>query len=253
MQDEQWLLANERIDFLHERSLKIIQSREVFSFSMDAVLLAKFVYVPIQKGRIIDLCTGNGVIPLFLSQRTKGSIAAVEIQERLFHMASRSVQINQLEDRIQLYHMDLKEAPQRLGHGQFDVVTCNPPYLPVQTGKTHDNLYHAIARHELMCSLEDVLRVSSQLVKQGGHVALVHRPNRLVDILTLMRRYRIEPKRVRFVYPKLTKEANMLLVEGIKDGQPDLKLLPPLIAYNEQDEYTPEMKRLYDGGNMELV
>lgn len=253
MLDEKWLQPNERIDFLHKETLKIIQSKEVFSFSMDAVLLAKFAYVPIQKGRIIDLCSGNGVIPLFLSQRTKGMIEAVELQERLAQMAIRSVQMNRLEERIRVHNLDLKEAPELLGHGCYDVVTCNPPYMPVQTGKKHDNLHYAIARHELMCTLEDVLRVASQLVKQGGHVALVHRPNRLVDLITLMRQYRIEPKRLRFVYPKQQKEANMLLIEGIKDGQPNLKLLPPLIAYTEEGEYSPEMKRLYSGENMEMV
>ncbi|GAA0353297.1 tRNA1(Val) (adenine(37)-N6)-methyltransferase [Bacillus horti] len=253
MSDEKWLQPKERIDFLHEEALKIIQSKDVFSFSMDAVLLAKFAYVPIQKGRLIDLCSGNGVIPLFLSQRTKGQIEAVEIQERLYDMASRSVQMNGLEDRIKLHHMDLKEAPTRLGYGQFDVVTCNPPYMPVQTGKQHDNLHYAIARHELMCTLEDVIRVSSQLVRQGGRVALVHRPNRLVDILTLMRQYRIEPKRLRFIHPKADKEANMLLIEGMKDGQPDLKLMPALVAYTENNTYTPEMERLYSGELMEMM
>lgn len=238
---------SERIDYLIANKLKIIQSQEVFSFSMDAVLLAKFTYLPIKKGRVMDLCTGNGVIPLLLSTRTQALIEGLEIQERLFHMATRSVKMNELEAKIKIHHMDLKEAPKQIGHGKFDVVTCNPPYMSAQSGEHHQNQHYAVARHELMCCLEDVIRVASHLVKQGGRVSLVHRPNRLIDIITLMRTYRIEPKRMRFVHPKAGKDANMLLIEGMKDGQPDLKLLPPLIVYTDQDEYTEELKEIYYG------
>lgn len=238
---------SERIDYLIANELKIIQSQEVFSFSMDAVLLAKFAHIPLKKGRVMDLCTGNGVIPLLLSTRTEGLIEGVEIQEKLYQMAIRSVQMNELEAQINLHHMDLKEAPKQIGHGRFDVVTCNPPYMPAQSGEHHQNQHYAIARHELMCCLEDVIRVASHLVKQGGRVSLVHRPNRLIDIIALMRTFKIEPKRMRFVHPKMGKDANMLLIEGMKGGQPDLKLLPPLIVYTDQDEYTAELKEIYYG------
>lgn len=239
----------ERLDHLLAEDLKIIQSPSVFAFSLDTVLLAKFAYVPIQKGKVIDLCTGNGVIPLLLSLRSKSEITGVEIQEKIYDMAQRSVQYNQLEDRIQLIHGDLKDMPSRLGHGKFDVVTCNPPYFQTPgKDEMNKNEHLAIARHEIYCTLEDVIRVSSQLVKQGGKVALVHRPGRLLDILTLMRAHRLEPKRMRFVYPKEGKEANTLLIEGIKDGKPDLKILPPLIVYNQNNEYTAEVNDiLYDG------
>jgi tRNA1(Val) A37 N6-methylase TrmN6 len=237
----------ERLDYLPGEELKIIQSSEVFSFSMDAVLLSQFTYLPIQRGRVMDLCTGNGVIPLLLSKRTKAQIEGVEIQERLFNMARRSVSLNQLDKQISIHHMDLKESPQIFGHGTFDVVTCNPPYMPTHTGMHHHNEHFAIARHEIMCCLEDVILTASHLVKPGGRVSLVHRPHRLTDIITLMREYKIEPKRIRFVHPKHGKEANMLLIEGMKDGQPDLRLLPPLVVYNDHNEYTEELKQIYYG------
>lgn len=242
------LHKDERLDYLLDERMRIIQSPSVFSFSIDAVLLADFTYVPIQKGNILDLCTGNGVIPLLLSERTKGRITGVEIQERLFDMARRNVKLNNLGDRLQMIHGDLKEMPEVLGRGKFDVITCNPPYFPIPSiAKINANEHYAIARHEICCTLEDVIRVCSALVKQGGKVALVHRPNRLLDIVILMRQYRIEPKRVRFVYPKQGKEANTLLIEGIKEGKPDLKILHPLTVFKENDEYTEELHNILYG------
>ncbi|AKO90717.1 tRNA1(Val) (adenine(37)-N6)-methyltransferase [Priestia filamentosa] len=243
------LKHDERLDYLlGEERLRIIQSPTVFSFSLDAVLLAKFTYVPIQKGNIIDLCTGNGVIPFLLSTRSKASITGVEIQERLYDMANRSNEYNELQKQISFILGDLKEMPAMLGTGKYDVVTCNPPYFPTpQKEERNKNEHYAIARHEILCNLEDVIKASSALVKQGGKVALVHRPGRLLDIITLMREYRLEPKRIQLVYPKEGKEANTLLVEGIKDGRPDLKILPPLFVYNEKNEYTKELNKILYG------
>ncbi|WP_201741307.1 tRNA1(Val) (adenine(37)-N6)-methyltransferase [Pradoshia eiseniae] len=242
------LKDDERLDYLLGEPLRIIQSPSVFSFSLDAVLLAKFVYVPIQKGNLVDLCAGNGVIPLLLSRRTKGHIHGVEIQERLHDMAERSVQYNNLSEQITMHHEDLNKILPVLGHDKYDVVTCNPPYFLTPAKEIqNDNEHYAIARHEIMCTLEDVVRVSSQLLKQGGKAAFVHRPGRLLDILTLMRKYRIEPKRLQFVYPKAGREANTILVEGIKGGSPDLKLLPPLVVYQDNNEYTDELKKMIDG------
>ncbi|TYR78329.1 tRNA1(Val) (adenine(37)-N6)-methyltransferase [Priestia megaterium] len=243
------LYDDERLDYLlADENIRIIQSHSVFSFSLDAVLLSHFAYVPIQKGNIIDLCTGNGVIPLFLSKRTKGTITGVELQERLFSMATRSIRYNGLENQIQMIHGDLKDMPGYLGYGKYDVVTCNPPYFPTpKKDEINKNEHYAIARHEIHCTLEDVIRVSSQLVKQGGKVAIVHRPGRLLDILTLMREYRLEPKRLQFVYPKRDKEANTILIEGIKDGSPDLKVLPPLVVYEDNNEYTAELQKILYG------
>lgn len=242
------LKEDERLDYLLAENLRIIQSPSVFAFSLDAVLLARFVYVPIQKGSLIDLCSGNGVIPLFLSARTKGQITGVEIQERLYDMAIRSIEYNGLGNRLHMIHGDIKDTAKMLGYGKFDVVTCNPPYFttPSKEG-INPNEHLAIARHEILCTLEDTIKASSQLVRQGGKVAFVHRPGRLMDIVTLMREYRLEPKRIQFVYPKKGKEANTILVEAIKDGSPDLKISPPLIVYNDADEYTPEIRAILYG------
>lgn len=242
------LKEDERLDYLLAENLRIIQSPSVFAFSLDAVLLAKFVYVPIQKGNLLDLCSGNGVIPLFLSTRTKGTITGVEIQARLYDMAVRSIDYNGLSARLHMIHGDINDMPNELGHGKFDVITCNPPYFPTPSkDEINENEHLAIARHEIHCTLEDTIRVSSQLVRAGGKVAFVHRPTRLLDIITLMRKYKLEPKRLQFVYPKLGKEANTILVEAIKNGNPDLKILPPLVVYNEQNEYTEEVKEILYG------
>ena len=242
------LKDDERLDYLLAEDLRIIQSPSVFAFSLDAVLLARFVYVPIQKGNLIDLCSGNGVIPLFLSARTKGQITGVEIQERLYDMAVRSIEYNRLQDRIKMVHGDIKALPKTIGFGKYDVVTCNPPYfITPSTEEINQNEHLAIARHEILCTLEDAVKASSQLVKQGGKVAFVHRPGRFIDIITLMRQYRLEPKRVQFVHPKKGKEANTFLIEAIKDGSPDLKILPPLYVYNDADEYTPEIRGILYG------
>ncbi|MCJ8009996.1 tRNA1(Val) (adenine(37)-N6)-methyltransferase [Lederbergia wuyishanensis] len=242
------LYEDERLDYLLAENLRIIQSPSVFSFSLDAVLLARFTYLPIQKGNIIDLCSGNGVIPLLLSPRTKAKIIGVEIQDRLHDMAVRSISYNELDDKIEMIHGDIRDMPKRLGHDRFDVVTCNPPYfLSPSSDVINANEHLAIARHEILCTLEDAVKTSSQLLRQGGKAAFVHRPERLMDILTLMREYRLEPKRLRFVYPKAGKEANTILVEGIKDGNAGLKVLPPLFVYNEENEYTDEVRDILYG------
>ncbi len=239
---------DERIDYLPNEKLKIIQSPEVFSFSMDAVLLAKFCYVPIQKGKIVDLCTGNGVIPLLLSERSKAEIIGVEIQERLYQMAVRSAQLNERAPQLQFINDDIKNIVLTLEKGKFDIVTCNPPYFKTVTEKEwNENQYYAIARHEIYCNLDDVIRISSELVKEKGKVALVHRPERLIDIIMIMKKYRIEPKRIQFVHPKRGKEANILLVEGIKSGKPGVKILQPLFVYGDNNLYTEEFKETYFG------
>ncbi|WP_227397300.1 tRNA1(Val) (adenine(37)-N6)-methyltransferase [Jeotgalibacillus aurantiacus] len=242
------LIGDERLDYLLAENLRIIQSPTVFSFSLDAVLLARFVSVPIQKGSLIDLCSGNGVIPLLLSCRTKGTITGVEIQERLADMAQRSFNYNELSDRLRMIQEDLNVVTPQLGHAKHDVVTCNPPYF-LTPGKEelNENDHLTIARHEIMCTLEDTVRVSSELLKQGGKAAFVHRPGRLLDLITLMRQYRLEPKRIQFVYPKEGREANTILVEAAKDGKADVKILPPLYVYDENNEYTPDMKEILYG------
>ncbi|MFV8829711.1 tRNA1(Val) (adenine(37)-N6)-methyltransferase [Alkalihalobacterium sp. APHAB7] len=240
--------TSERIDYLPNRSLQIIQASDVFSFSMDAVLLAKFAYVPIQKGKIIDLCTGNGIIPFMLSTRSKAQITGVEIQERLYDMAVRSNELNQLSNQIDLVLGDIKSLPQEILSQEYDVVTCNPPYFEKkELSDRNVNPHFQIARHEIYCTLEDVIQTCSIIVRQKGKVALVHRPERLTDIFEQMRKYRIEPKRVQFVQPKANKEANIVLVEGIKDGKPGVKCLPTIVVYEDEKTYTKEFQAIYYG------
>lgn len=244
------LYGDERIDFLlAEENMRIIQSPTVFAFSLDAVLLADFTYVPKTRGKILDLCTGNGVIPLFLATRSKVPITGVEIQQRLYDMAVRNIELNQLEDQLDMIHRDLKEMPAYYGNRKFDLVTCNPPYFPTpKPDQKNANEHLAIARHEIYCTLEEVIKTCSQLAKSGGKVSMVHRPERLVDILELFRNYKLEPKRMRLVYPKEGKDANILLIEGTRDGKSGLEVLPPLYALNDNDEYTPELRKILYGG-----
>lgn len=242
------LVDDERLDYLLAEDLRIIQSPSVFSFSLDAVLLARFAYVPLKRGKIVDLCTGNGAIPLFLSARTEMPIIGVELQERLANMAKRSISYNELEHRIDIIQGDVKDIPAQLGIEKFDVVTCNPPYFPAHELSDKNISEHmAIARHELHLTLDESVAAASKLLKQGGKAAFVHRAGRLIDIIAAMRANRLEPKRVRLVYPKAGKEANTLLIEGIKDGKPDLKILPPLIVYGADGEYTEEVRALLYG------
>ncbi|WP_391118811.1 tRNA1(Val) (adenine(37)-N6)-methyltransferase [Psychrobacillus sp. L3] len=245
---ELWLRDDERLDYLLAEELRIIQSPSVFSFSLDAVLLSRFTYVPISRGKIVDLCTGNGAIPLFLSARTKAEIIGIELQERLADMAKRSVQYNKLDSQVMIKQADVKGIATQIGFEKYDVVTCNPPYFPAHEASDKNLKEHlAIARHEIHLTLDEAVRSASELLKQGGKAAFVHRPGRLLDIVTAMRANRLEPKRIRFVYPKEGKEANTLLIEGIKDGKPDLKILPPLYVYGENGEYTEEVKELLYG------
>lgn len=237
---------DERIDYLvTDERLRIIQSPTVFSYSLDAVLLAHFAHIPIRKGNILDLCSGNGVIPLFLSRKTKAHIIGLEIQGRLASMAKRSIEMNELEAQITMIHGDLKERHHRLQQSYFDSVTCNPPYFTTpQKTEQNKNDYLTIARHEVCCTLEDVVHACKLYVKPGGKVSMVHRPDRLVDIITLFRKYNIEPKRLQFVYPKVGQEANILLIEGIRDGKVGLKTLQPLYIYEANDTYTKEAREI---------
>jgi len=239
------LYPSERIDDLLTHDLRIIQSDEVFSFSLDAVLLARFCTVP-ARGRIIDLCSGNGVIPLLLSTRSKLPITGVEIQPRVADMARRSVQMNRLEDRIEIIESDLRVYAYEVPPGSYDLVTVNPPYLPQSIGMRNQNDHMAIARFEIMCTMDEVVAAASRLVKNGGKVAVVHRASRLAELITSLRAHRLEPKRLRMVHPRAGAEANMVLVEAIRDANPELRVLPPLFVY-ESNQYCQELLEIYYG------
>ncbi|WP_028595219.1 tRNA1(Val) (adenine(37)-N6)-methyltransferase [Paenibacillus assamensis] len=250
-EDSVMLEPSERLDYLLTHDMRIIQSDEVFSFSIDAVLLARFVSIP-PRGRVLDLCTGNGVIPLLLSTRTSAHIDGIEIQPRLANMAQRSVQLNGLESRIEIKQGDLKELMPEGDKSYYDCITVNPPYMPLTTGEFKENTYKAMARHEIGCTLEDVVACAARLLQTGGKLAMVHRPARLTDILDLLRRYRLEPKRIRFVHSRIDTEANMVLVEAIRNAKPDVRLLPPLIVYTDNNEYVEELNDIYYGRRSEL-
>lgn len=246
MTDTQGLEPNERLDDLLTHNLKIIQSDEVFSFSMDAVLLARFATMP-KRGKILDLCSGNGVVPLLLTTRTKASIEGIEIQPRLYDMAVRSVKLNGLDGQIRMVQGDLRDYYKQVGYEVYDAITVNPPYMPVQSGDRKLNDHQAMARHEIGCTLEEVIIACKRLIRTGGKVTMVHRPSRLGEILSLMRQHNLEPKRIRFVHPRAELEANMVLIEGLRDGKPDIRLLPPLIVYKNPDEYCDELMQIYYG------
>lgn len=240
------LKINERIDDLHRNGYRIIQNSEFFCFGMDAVLLTGFAKVK-KNETVLDLGTGTGVIPLLLAAKTEGKhFYGLEIQAESADMARRSVKLNECNQRVEIVVGDIKEACQLFPLGSFDVITSNPPYMPYQSGLKNDNEQRSIARHEMLCSLEDVIQNATKLLKVGGRFYMVHRPHRLVDILSLMRQYGCEPKRMRLVQPYLDKEPNMVLIEGVRKGKVELKIERPLVIYTSPNIYTDEVMKLYN-------
>lgn len=239
------LLENERLDELHRNGYFIIQNKEKFCFGMDAVLLSGFANV--RRGeRAIDLGTGTGIIPILLEAKTEGEhFTGVEIQAESVDMARRSVQYNHLENKINIEVGDIKDASGQFGASSFHVVTTNPPYMTGQHGLTNPNEAKAIARHEVLCCLEDVIRESARLLKPQGRFYMVHRPFRLVEIMVLMHQYGIEPKRMKMVHPFVDREPNMVLLEGLRGGRPRITVEKPLIVYKEAGVYTDELYDIY--------
>lgn len=236
---------DERIDIIPGSDLKIIQNRKKFSYGMDAVLLSGFSSMK-KEDRVVDLGTGTGIIPLLLQSRYKPrKIYGVEFQEEVANMAARSVHLNNLDEKIEILNMDLKNIPQVFNSNQFDVVTSNPPYMNKGGGIINSEYNFAISRHEIACTLEDIIEISSFLLKNGGKFFLVHRPHRLVDIVYLLRKYNIEPKEIQFVHPKVEEKPNLLLLKCRKGGKPELKFREPLYVYNEDNTYTDEIYKIY--------
>ena len=236
---------NERIDDLQRNNYKIIQDPERFCFGMDAVLLSGFAKAK-EGDRVIDLGTGTGIIPILMEAKTKASdFTGLEIQPESADMAQRSVELNHLESKIRIVTGDIKEASSLFGAATFDVVTSNPPYMTEHHGITNEKSPKAIARHELLCTLEDVISQAARLLRPGGSFYMVHRPFRLVDIMVLMREYHLEPKRIKLVYPYIDKEPNMVLIEGLRGGRPRLTVERPLIVYQSPGVYTDEIYDIY--------
>lgn len=245
MDKEKMLRPGERLDELQRNGYHIIQDPERFCFGMDAVLLSGFAKVKAGE-KAIDLGTGTGIIPILLEAKTRGEhFVGLEIQPESAEMARRSVALNGLEEKIEIIEGDIKQASQLFGASSFDVVTSNPPYMTAQHGLTNEAEAKTIARHEVLCSLEDVIRESARLLKPGGRLYMVHRPFRLAEIISLMVQYRIEPKRMRLVHPYADKEPNMVLIEGLRGGRPRMTVEKPLVVYKEQGKYTDEIYDIY--------
>lgn len=239
------LKQDERIDDLNCKGYRIIQHAKKFCFGMDAVLLAN--YAKARPGeRVLDLGTGTGIIPILMAAKTEAEhFSALEIQEESAEMAGRSVELNHLQERISVVNGDIKEASAIFGKGVFDVVTTNPPYMNDKHGLKNPDLPMAIARHEVLCSLEDVIREGASVLKQNGRFYMVHRPFRLAEIFGMLAKYKLEPKRMRLVHPYVDKEPNMVLIEALKGGKPMIKIDKPLIVYQDVNVYHPEIHEIY--------
>ncbi len=239
------LKEGERLDDLQRNGLRIIQTPGRFCFGMDAVLLTGFAAVKPGE-RVLDLGTGTGIIPILLSAKTKAAeLVGLEIQHESAEQADRSVRLNNLQDRVKIVEGDLKEAAGLFGAASFDVVTSNPPYMIGSHGLRNPDESLAIARHEVLCRLEDVISQTAKVLRPGGHFYLVHRPFRLAEIISLMVQYRLEPKRMRLVYPSVDQEPNMVLIEGVRGGRSRMTVEKPLIVYSEDGKYTPEIYEIY--------
>ncbi len=239
------LKENERLDELQRNGYRIIQNPKKFCFGMDAVLLSGFAGAG-RGTKVLDMGTGTGIIPILMEAKTEAEhLTGLEIQEESADMARRSVCLNNLQDKIAIVQGDIREAGTLFGAASFDVVTCNPPYMAGHHGLRNPEEPKAIARHEVLCTLEDVVSQAAKVLKPGGNFYMVHRPFRLVEIMVALREYRLEPKRMRLVYPFADKEPNMILIEANRGGRPQLTVEKPLIIYKEPGVYMPEIYDIY--------
>lgn len=233
-------------DLVNYKNIKIIQDKNYFNFSLDSVLLPNFVTLNPNTKMILDLCSGNLPIPLILSTKTNANIYAVELQKEIYDLAKETLKINNLENRIILYNDNAKNMINKFETDTFDLITCNPPYFKYNnTSLINDNIVKSIARHEIEIKIEDIIKISKKLLKNGGSLSLVHRTDRLIEIIELMRQNNIEPKRIRFIYPKENTESNLILIDGRKNGNPGLKILSPLVVHNNDGSYTEEVLKMF--------
>lgn len=245
MTTKSFLKENERLDELQRNGYRIIQNPEKFCFGMDAVLLSGFAKAG-QGDKVLDLGTGTGIIPILMSAKTQaGYFTGLEIQEESADMARRSVLLNGLEEKINIVNGDIKEAGQIFGGASFDVVTCNPPYMIGKHGIVNPDAPKAIARHEILCTLEDVVSQAAKVLRPGGNFYMVHRPFRLAEIMVMLVRYKLEPKRMRLVYPFVDKEPNMVLIEANRGGKARMIVEKPLVVYKEKGVYMEEIRDVY--------
>ncbi len=234
-------------DLVGYKNLKIFQNKEWFTFSLDSILLPNFVTLNKNIETIIDLGCGNAPIPLILSTKTKAKIIGVEIQKDSYDLAKKSVEYNHLENQITLLHLDMKQLKDYYSSDSIDVITCNPPYFKyLETSQLNDDIHKIIARHEKMITLEEIISLSRYLLKNNGVLAMVHRTDRLIEIIQLFEKYGLEIKKLRFIYPKVGSESNMILIEGRKNGNVGLKVLSPLYVHYEDGNYTKEVLKMFE-------
>ena len=223
----------------------IYQNDEWFKFSLDSVLLANFVTINLKHKKILDLCCGNAPIPMLLCNRTNSTIYGIELQKEIYELGIESVIENKLDKQINLINEDVKKMSNIFDSDSFDVITCNPPYFKVKNDSfINENDVKAIARHEINITLDDILKTSFYLLKNGGYLAMVHRTDRFIEIIDIFKKYNIEPKRIQFIYPKSSKNSDLFLIEGVKHGNSGLKLLSPIIIHNDDNSYTDSICKL---------
>ncbi len=236
---------NERVDDLQCKGYRLIQDPTKFCFGLDAVLLSDFARVSVGE-KVLDMCTGTGIIPILMAAKTEAdSFKAIEIQPEFVDMARRSVALNDLENRIDIIEGDIKHISEYIPKSSMDAVTCNPPYMIEKHGIINEMDSKTIARHEIMCSLEDVVRAGAVSLRPGGNFYMIHRPFRLTEILVMLTKYKLEPKRIRFVYPYVDKEPNMVMIEAKRGGKSRVTVEKPLIVYESVGKYTEEIYKIY--------
>lgn len=240
-------VANVVNDLVGYSNLKIVQNTDYFNFSLESVLLPRFCEIKKGKLNIMDLCTGNAPIPLILSTLTDSDIIGIEIQKEIYDLAVESVSINGLQDRIDIINMDVRQVCNKYETDSFDLITCNPPYFKyIESSNINDNSIKSVARHEIMITLEDIVKVARKLLKNNASLVLVHRTDRLSEIVKMLVDNNLEPKRIRFIYPKNGDNSNLVLIDARKNGNVGLKVLPPLICHNEDGTYTREVLNMFE-------
>lgn len=233
-------------DLVYFKDIKIVQDKDYFNFSLDSILLPNFVEITRRTKKILDMCTGNAPIPLILSMKTDAKIYGVELQKEVYDLAKETIKINNLENQIELINDNIKNLKKIFDTETFDIITCNPPYFKKKNDSIiNENKIKSVARHELEMELEDVMIISKALLKNEGSLVLVHRTDRLIEIIELMKKHNIEPKRMRLIYPKVNAESNLVLIDGRKNGKEGLKILPPLYIHNDDSSYTSEVLEMF--------
>ena len=239
------LKEDERIDDLEYKGLKIIQNKKWFCFGIDSVLLSDFAKEIKNNSTVLDLGSGTGIISILLSKKINAKIVGIEIQKEVYEMSKKSIILNDLEN-VDFINEDIKNLNKIIENNSCDAIVTNPPYMKKNSGIKNENEMKLISRHEIKCNIEDIIKVSSKLLKDNGELYMVHRPDRLVGIIECLRKYKIEPKKIRFVYSKKEDNSNLVLIKAVKNAGEFLKIEKPLYIYDENNKYTDEVLEIYN-------